>query len=207
LAVSLGAPGDRRDKDGTLWLAFPRPKAPALNAALELKLEIEPEFDESGAYYCCNSETTNVEGTDQPWVYASGARGLKRCVVPLLDEGSEPGRYTVRLHFAEIEEAKPGQRLFDVQLQGQVVDKGLDIAQEAGGARKALVREFKNIEVADNLVIELAAAGPGAGAQADPILSGIEVVREGKSGAKASAAPASKPASRQARRPPTGAAK
>ncbi len=74
-----------------------------------------------------------------------------------------PRAFTVRLHFAEPDaNATPGQRVFAVKLQGQTVLQELDIAKEAGGPRRALVREFTGIRAAEALVIEFAPAAPAS---------------------------------------------
>ena len=80
--------------------------------------------------------------------------------------------HTVRLYFAEMESMKPGQRVFDVSLQGQVAIAKLDVAKEAGGPRRELVKEFKGVSIADALVIGFV---KHAG---EPMLSGVEVVGE-----------------------------
>ncbi|MCX7016210.1 MAG: PQQ-binding-like beta-propeller repeat protein [Candidatus Sumerlaeota bacterium] len=178
MAVNFGAPGDRKAKDGTEWFAYPRPGLPAKNAAMGFSFTIDQEFAEGGKDYCLNNASLNIQGTAVPWVYASGTEGLKRCIIPLQDPGGAPERYTVRLHFAEIDPTLAGSRVFDVSLQGQTVAKGMNIARDAGGVAKALVKEFKGVQVADSLTLELA----GANAQAPPLLSGIEIAREGASG-------------------------
>ncbi len=78
--------------------------------------------------------------------------------------------HTVRLFFAEMEDQKPGQRIFDVSLQGKPVLEKLDVAKEAGGFRRELIKEFKNIEIADELILDFK---PQAG---QPMLSGIEII-------------------------------
>jgi hypothetical protein len=61
------------------------------------------------------------------------------------------GKYTVRLHFAEIYDliAKEGMRTFTVTLQGKPVLEKFDITKDAGGFAKVTVKEFKDIEVTD----------------------------------------------------------
>ncbi|MBA4386660.1 MAG: hypothetical protein C0404_01695 [Verrucomicrobia bacterium] len=91
---------------------------------------------------------------------------------------AHPLTCTVRLHFAETEGALAGQRVFDVKLQGQTVLSGFDIYQEAlstgsgqaGGADRAVVKEFQNVLVNDNLVLELV---PKVGST---LISGVEVI-------------------------------
>jgi beta-galactosidase len=79
----------------------------------------------------------------------------------------------VTLHFAELDkDIKPGDRVFDVKLQGQTVAAGLDVAKDAGGSERPLNRELRRVKVTDKLVVELAPV------KGQPILSAIEVERE-----------------------------
>jgi hypothetical protein len=48
---------------------------------------------------------------------------------------------------------RPGDRVFDLALQGNLVQPKLDIVAEAGGAHRAVVKEFTGVEVADELRI------------------------------------------------------
>lgn len=192
LALNLGAPGDRRDDQGTLWLAYPRPKGSlVLQFKVDLKLMSEPPKTavataESPAhpalppnlgpgYFAYSPDFLPVAGTRSPWLYTFGCRGLQRCEIPLLEPGSGAGRYTVRLGFAEIEEVKAGQRLFDIALQGKPVQRNFDIVREARGPRKALIKEFTGVQAADNLVIELTPKS----SRLPPLLQTIEIIREG----------------------------
>ena len=87
-----------------------------------------------------------------------------------------PARYTVRLHFCELDGAAPGERAFDVLLNGKPALAGLDIAREAG-PMKALVKEFRGITCAASLDIELRGKA-NASEKSAPLLSAIEVIRE-----------------------------
>jgi outer membrane protein assembly factor BamB/PKD repeat protein len=78
--------------------------------------------------------------------------------------------YTVRLYFAEMEGKKPGQRLFNVKLQGKPVLTKFDVAKEAGGPKRELVKEFKNIGISDKLRIAFAAR------VGEAMLSGVEII-------------------------------
>ena len=78
--------------------------------------------------------------------------------------------------FADPDSVKPGDRVFDIALQGKVVVKDFDIAQEAGGVRRSLVKEFTGIPAARQLVVALT---PAAGARLrSPILCGVEIIAE-----------------------------
>jgi hypothetical protein len=80
--------------------------------------------------------------------------------------------YTVRLFFAEMEGAGPGNRVFDVSLQGRTVLQKLDVVREAGGPGRELVKEFRAIRIAGSLAIGFAAR------VGEPMLSGVELVAE-----------------------------
>lgn len=87
-------------------------------------------------------------------------------------------RYTVRLHFAELDGAKPGERVFDVKLQDKVVLEDFDIVKEAGGGNRALVKEFAGIVASTELALELVPKAQEVTERAAPIISGMEIVEE-----------------------------
>ena len=92
--------------------------------------------------------------------------------VTLSSVPTQEKNYTVRLYFLEPDEKKSGQRVFDVSLQGQPVLQKLDIAQQAGGTNKAIVREFKNVKAGTKLQISLKAI------TSQTLLSGVEILAE-----------------------------
>jgi hypothetical protein len=64
------------------------------------------------------------------------------------------GNYTVRLHFAELNKLAAGQRTFDVDIEGtRRLDK-FDIFLAAGGANRAIVREFATTIADGNVSID-----------------------------------------------------
>ncbi|PIA33878.1 hypothetical protein AQUCO_03900020v1 [Aquilegia coerulea] len=78
------------------------------------------------------------------------------------------GSYTVKLHFAEIMLTTDlsnnirGRRIFDVYIQGDKVLTDFNIAEEAGGIRKGIVKEYKNVTVTGStLEIHLYWSGKG----------------------------------------------
>jgi hypothetical protein len=80
--------------------------------------------------------------------------------------------FTVRLHFAEVKFA-PGQRKFNVDINGNRVLTDFDIAAEAG-KNKALVRDFPGISADAERHIVIA-FNPGAESQ--PKICGIQIIR------------------------------
>jgi outer membrane protein assembly factor BamB len=174
MALNFGAPGDRRDAHGKLWLGYPRPSS---RAGIDLPLALNQKFAKGGEFFALNEESYEVAGADQPWVFTSGARGLEKVELPLIGQGQKAETYTVRLMFAAPEGDQPGQRVFDVKLQGKTVMKGLDVAGKAGGAKRALVEEFENVPVEGKLLVELVPAQPNPAEAQQPVICGIEVVR------------------------------
>ncbi|MFC1758764.1 PQQ-binding-like beta-propeller repeat protein [Planctomycetota bacterium] len=85
-------------------------------------------------------------------------------------------KHTVRLYFAEPNaDAKPGDRIFNIELAGKPVTNELDITAESSGARKTIVREYNNIAFAKSLTIKLTPIN------GKPVLSGVEIVRHEES--------------------------
>ena len=95
-------------------------------------------------------------------------------VVPAPAKPPTERSFTVRLHFAEIDGAKPGERVFGVAVQSKPVLTDLDIAAEAG-ENTALVKEFTGVKATDRIVIDLT---PKPGSKAVPVLCAMEVVAE-----------------------------
>jgi len=168
LAVNLGAPGDRKDAAGNLWLAYPRPRKGRLVTDLNLSMQL----DRGGHLAAGNADFLKLPGTEDPWIYAFAAEGLTAMTVPVNEPGGSGGKYTVRLHFAEIEDVKSGQRVFDVKLQGKTVLRNLDIAAEAGGTKRPVVKEFKGVRIAGDLTLAVKAR------KGRPRLCGLEIVAE-----------------------------
>jgi len=83
--------------------------------------------------------------------------------------------FTVRLHFAELEDVRPGERVFDVDIQGKTVIERLDVVTATGGRMKALTKEIRGIRAADTISLGLV---PSAGSKFPAILSAIEIEEE-----------------------------
>lgn len=102
-----------------------------------------------------------------------GAGGRKACSnFALLGIGKLPNpaprKFRVRLHFSEPDLA-PGERLFDVAIQGKPFLDSFDVSAAAGAKRIATIREFSPIEADEFLTLEFTPR------KAEPILSAIEV--------------------------------
>lgn len=187
LGLNFGAPGDRVSPEGTLWLDCPDFGGPSPRISVKLEpgkmvkgrnwigeptwrtLTEKPGF--AGRIYHIHS--TVMKGGPLPWVCGSGLDGVTSVTLSLTPSPGEaaPADYTVRLYFAEPDmEAKPGSRVFSVAIQDKPVLPDLDVAKEAGGHWRGLVKEFKNIKLTDSLSLTFT---PGTG---NALISGLELI-------------------------------
>jgi outer membrane protein assembly factor BamB len=195
VGVNLGAPGNRYTENGTLWLEFPSVGGPSPDIPIRAKYQ-NPQW--------IRHHNSRIEGK-YDWVAASGVTGVREVVVRMfIQPGDNPSSvqafdkhiekipswsqdqikgafgkprpYTVRLYFAEIAGCEAGRRIFDVSLQGKQVLEGFDVAKEAGKTNRCVVKEFKSIEIEDDLRVTLT---PTGATQARPLLNGIEIIAEG----------------------------
>jgi len=181
LAINLGAPGDRRDSQGVLWFGYPRPTLPSDRRAMGFSLDLQVEFLDGGGYVYQSSESPPGASTDRPWVFASCAKGIERCVIPLRGKNDEPATYVVRLYFTELEDRQPEERGFDIKLQGNTVVEGFTVTEGAGGAKRSVSIEFPGIEVDRNLEVEFIPHGDNAlSPEEAPTLCGLAVLCSGQ---------------------------
>jgi hypothetical protein len=171
--INLGAPGDRKDSGGRVWFGYPR-LGIGYGVRFALRETIQPEL----GFFARSHEGLPIRGTGRPWLFASGVRGHYRAEIPLLGDGQEPASYTVRLGFCELDCDRPGERLFDIKLQGELVAEDFDIFREAGRRYAAVVKEFRHVEVKDSLLLELISEIEAPGAARAPLLNSIEILRE-----------------------------
>ena len=183
-AINFGAVADMKDDEGIVWFGYPNPKTspkfhhhyPNYGVKFDLYDKILPGM----GYFHRDFKGVNIAGTDKPWLFTSGCLGLSRCTLPLIDDDAEqkPGTYTVRLGFKVLPDDRSGQRVFDIKLQDQVVLKNCDILRTTGTPDRAIVKEFKNIRVENDLVLELIPQTSQPKSNEAPIINFIEVIRE-----------------------------
>jgi outer membrane protein assembly factor BamB len=151
MAINLGAPGDRRSTDGTIWFSYPRYAAyreTSLGVGLDLKLK----FATGGGYQTANEYSVDVKGKAAEWVYTSWAQGLSSLSLPLLGKKDAPAKYDIRLHFANMGET---DAVFDVKVQGETVLDNLILSGSSENKRTAIVHEIPGVSVTANLDVVL----------------------------------------------------
>ena len=155
LGINFGAPGDRKTRDGTLWLDYPSVGGPSP----EIQVHTEPEKPEF--YY--QHSIWMKGGQGWPWVAASGAKALRSTTI----SGLKSGTYTVRLTFASPDDAR---HVFDIALQDKPALTKLALPAKL----IATTQTPPNIQITDGtLTVKLNAI------EGQTILSGIEIIREG----------------------------
>jgi len=169
LGINLGAPGDRRSPEGTLWLEYPVVGGPSPDIPINV--------DGSPRWF--RHHASRIDGLDGPglaWVGASGVEGVEKITLRLAPENADDdtAKYTLRLYFVEpLEGVQPGERLFDVALQGKPTLSGFDVAREGGGPNRLIVKEFSRVSVPSELTLTFQDKS-----ERPAVISGIEVIAE-----------------------------
>lgn len=169
LALNFGAAGDRHDEHGNLWLGVPRP-----TGSLVMPLKLDVQFAAGGGYA---SRSSAYYPAQPAWLFASCVRNVSRCDIPVLKQGDGRCRFDLKLAFCDPDNGQPGQRVFDVKVQGRVVISNCDIVRETGGRDRPLWKEIPGVEADENIVLEFTAKTKGPKPEAAPILQGLEIVR------------------------------
>ncbi|MEN6643296.1 MAG: PQQ-binding-like beta-propeller repeat protein [Armatimonadia bacterium] len=167
VGLNFGAPGDRLGPGGTLWLDWPSVGGPSPKVEVSCTPGTPTQFRHHASW---------VKAGELPWVAASGLLGVEKIVVRVGSAGSPMRSFTVRLYFVEPEGAAAGERVFDVSVQGQPVCTRLDVAAEAGGSARSLVKEAHGVRASETLELALSAA-PGARVPRT-VLCGLEIIEE-----------------------------
>ena len=166
IGLNFGARGDRRDADGTLWVDYPSVGGPSPDIGVVVEADVGPTW--------FRKHVAQMQDDRLSWVAASGMTGVRTMTIPLVNDRDERRQYTVRLLFAKPGHVGVGERVFSVALQGQTIMSDFDIARETGGSNRTIVREFKGIEVGDQLRVTFI---PKSG---DPLICGMDMIVEQK---------------------------
>ena len=155
IGINFGAPGDRKTRDGTLWLDYPNVGGPSP----EIQVQTEPEKPE----FFYNHSLWMKGGQGWPWVAASGVKALRSATI----SGLKSGTYTVRLTFASPDKAA---HVFGVAIQNASAITKLEMPTEL----TARTETISDIQVTNGtLTVQLNAI------DGETLLSGIELIREG----------------------------
>jgi hypothetical protein len=164
IGINLNAPGDRTSADNVLWIDFPN--VGGGESGINIKLD-------TAGFYKIRKDPVSVRSEATPWVSSSAVGGIRAIEIPISKERRLPETtYTVKLYFSELESKKPGERVFDVKVQGNSVLQNFDIVSEAGKPDTEVVKTFQGIRAGNSLKIEMIPI------KGNTILSGIELIAE-----------------------------
>ena len=125
-------------------------------------------FVGGSAYLQCPNEAL-VAHTDMPQLYC-GNRWFDTATGSYEIPVNLPGTYQVTLHFADVYFNATGMRVFDVALEGSVVESNFDIVAKAGGSSVPVAMTY-DVEVKDQmLTIDVIKKTE------NPMFSGIQVL-------------------------------
>ena len=169
VGINFGAPGDRMDDNGTLWLDYPSRGGPSPEVPVTVT-------GESLRWFCHHS--SKVAGEGLRWVAASGVAGAREISVHLADQPAGERPYRLSLVFQAGGEEAEGEGPFDVYVQGRKVLENIDPGQGAaeGGAR-VMVREVGPVLADQELRLELVPVSKEG--QSATVICGLEIAAQG----------------------------
>ncbi len=200
LGLNLGAPGDHTATDGTLWLEYPSIGGPSPDVPVWSEPEENTRPFRKYSLYVHGAlpwvGASGIEGIHRliirPFLQPAGKNSDPQRAEAWTRNPYEPGPvvprdqakgafatpqpFTVTLVFAEfLPAAKPGERRFDVSIQGKTVLRNFDPLRAAGAADRTVLRRFPHILVRDDLILGLT---PAADSLRPPLLCGVRILRE-----------------------------
>jgi outer membrane protein assembly factor BamB len=153
LGINLGAPGDRKTEDGTLWLDYPSVGGPTPEIVVTT-LPANPKFTYRHSIWMTPDEKT------WPWVAASAATDIQSITIA----GFKPGAYQIKLTFAAFDPSSPSE--FEVRIQGKAQTGSIRL-EPATKPLKSFTRHYPDIAINHDLKLEF--SNPAT-------LSGIEII-------------------------------
>jgi hypothetical protein len=172
LCINFGAPGDRKDKQGKLWLGYPRPGVVENELSFDLSENVLAGMGVYGQDYrfkqFCN--------TDRPWLFGAGIIGIENLTIPLTE--GEQARFTVRIGFTALPSDSEGSRVFNLKFGQDTVLLNFDLFSEAGGADHIIVKEFQQVPVTGDLAVEFIPVADDPDIAQAPLVNFIEIERE-----------------------------
>lgn len=181
VGLNFGAPGDRMDEHGMLWLDYPAGAVAVGFAGQELPVGLTVDGDSVRPY---RGHSLRFSGP-APWIGCSGLEGATRITVDLtLDSLSEdstavpvcapPREVDLTLYFAEPVFESAGQRVFAVTVNDSVIADAYDPCAAAGGSRTTTMLRVGPMTVRDSVSI---ACTPLVGRT---VISGIGIAPHGE---------------------------
>ncbi len=164
LGLNLNAPGDRTSDRNILWIEFPNVGGTAPGIPIRL---------DTVNYFTIRKDPISVISENTPWISSSAIGGIRSLEITLSkDNNVDVSGYTVKLYFSELENMRPGERVFNIRLQDHPVLDNFDIVSEAGKPDKEIIKSFTGIKAGKSLKLDLIPVN------GNTVLSGIELIQE-----------------------------
>jgi outer membrane protein assembly factor BamB len=168
LAINLGAPGDRRSNDGSLWIEYPNESGEAAPFSVE--------FNADAVMY--RHHSSRYADAEFPWLVSSGFEGVKEMTLllkapsPVSEKGQEEKdgditpsvasaetpiekqRYDVELIFALPESTVSRDNVFDVSIEGCQQIEHVELKAVDGASTVVQRSIFPGVLVGDSLKIQ-----------------------------------------------------
>jgi len=170
MSINFGAPGDRKDESGNLWLSYPRRKA-YQETSLDIALDLKAAFGQDGRYSGTSETSVKVATDETPWLYSSWAEGLNTFELPLIGPDDDSANYKIRMHFGNEWREGADKIVFDVKVQDAIVLKDVILQSPKENELATRVFDIPTVQVIDQLRVELIAK------QGVPRISAIQVQR------------------------------
>lgn len=178
MAINLGAPGDRRDGNGRIWLSYPR-RAAYKETSLGVDLNLQQVLSETGRFRSVTESQVTQSNGILPWVASSWVEGLKQVTIPLLGIDDQPAQYLVKLIVSGTETENSASAAskethgcqLSVLANGQLSGGEISIPTSPDNNPAATEVALGPFSVKDNLTIEFQVQHSGFR------LHGIEVTR------------------------------
>lgn len=176
MRLNFGAPGDRRDSSGNVWLSYPRRNA-YKETSLSLELNLQELLTENKAYQSVSETTAAVRDTLHPWMAASWVDCPWQLTFPLLGPNDDAARYRVELHVSGVSNETSADRqtsddlMINVIANGQTAIADQPVAVSRSDSCELISIVLESVLVDDSLTLDFDVKG------GDWRLHGAEIVR------------------------------
>lgn len=164
IGLNFGAPGDRRDENGLLWLEYPATAGPSPQLVIE--------FNDEATFF--QNHTSTMAGSDLPWVRASGVKGVTDISIGTrvekpgrkeeISEVNEPHEYRIRLLLGTTNPDQPS--VVDIYAQDELVAESVKISGSG------ITKPIDGISIGDDLRLRFKTK------QGDAVIQGIELQKQ-----------------------------
>ena len=163
LGINFGAPGDRRDDKGNLWIEYPAIAGDSINIDVKWNHDVK----------IFRRHTSQASRTDYPWIFASGLEGVEELSLKLDQLGNinpdRANRYQLVVYVVNQLEGQSGE--VEMSLRGEkkrikLKDIATDFDVNSGRLK------FDGVTLGDDLMITIRTLS------GKPIVCAIELIRQ-----------------------------